>query len=91
MVRGYQRRIIHLKNTESNVFDEAFFVVGEQGLGMCEGELIAEANRIVSECSSNDAQVMKGKSRARAIIYGGLCFLIGAAASSVILIMLTLV
>ncbi len=52
MVRGYQKRVVHLKNTESDAFDEAFFLVSAEGREMCEGELLREANRIVAECSS---------------------------------------
>ena len=54
MVRGYQKRIIHLKNTESAVFDEAFFLVNERNsVGVGEKELIREANSIVDESLRN--------------------------------------
>lgn len=54
MVRGYQRRIIHLKNTESEMFDEAFFLVNERNSARVgEKELIREANRIVDESLRN--------------------------------------
>ena len=53
MVRGYQRKIIFLKNTGSEMFDEAYFVLSEK----CEKEapicdtMISEANKIIEENS----------------------------------------
>lgn len=89
MVRGYQKRIIHLKSTESAVFDEAFFLVNEEGSrGMGESELIREANRIVDESLRNkDKKIKRIKER--------LCrvgvFILGAAVSSLIWLLLTIV
>ncbi len=52
MVRGCQKKIIYLKNTDSGVFDEAYFLVSDSALGndMDERDMIAEANRILDEC-----------------------------------------
>lgn len=51
MVRGYQKRIIYLKRTNSKLFDEAYFVVKEDKAQRSapESELIEEANRIIDE------------------------------------------
>jgi hypothetical protein len=51
MVRGYQKRVIYLKNTRSRHFDEAYFVVKEDSTlsGVPHGELVEEANRIIDE------------------------------------------
>ena len=65
MVRGYQKRIIHLKNTENDAFDEAFFLVSSEGREMCERDLLREANRIIAECSSG------GENRRRRMLRGG--------------------
>ena len=89
MVRGYQKRIIHLKSTESAVFDEAFFLVNEEkSRGMGESELIREANRIVDESLRNRDKKMK-RIKERFCRVG--VFLLGAAASSVIWLLLTIV
>lgn len=50
-VRGYQRKVIYLKNTGSHIFDEAYFVVREdsEGTPASEGDMISEANRIIAE------------------------------------------
>jgi hypothetical protein len=51
MVRGYQKRIIYLKNTRSRYFDEAYFVVKEDRAteSAPHDELVEEANRIIEE------------------------------------------
>ena len=56
MVRGCQKKIIYLKNTDSGVFDEAYFLVSDSALGkeMDERDMIAEANRILDECIFNE-------------------------------------
>ena len=58
MVRGCQKRMVYLKSTGSEVFDEAYFVVRDDALvnfGEC--DMIKEANRILSECVSLDENV----------------------------------
>ena len=54
MVRGCQKKIIYLKSTGSEVFDEAYFVVSdktpEEKMGEC--DMVEEANRILNECIS---------------------------------------
>ena len=88
MVRGYQKRVIHLKNTESDAFDEAFFLVSRtRGEKMDDSELIKEANRIIEQSTSGKRE--RGFfSLMRAAI---LPFLVGAAFSSILWILLTIV
>ena len=53
MVRGCQKKIIYLKNTGSDVFDEAYFIMSDkcpEVSGEC--DMIKEANRILGECST---------------------------------------
>ena len=54
MVRGCQKKIIYLKNTGSEVFDEAYFLISERIASdkVDECDMIEEANRIVNECIS---------------------------------------
>lgn len=54
MVRGCQKKIIYLKNTGSEVFDEAYFVISDKELssGMDECDMVEEANRILNESIS---------------------------------------
>lgn len=89
MVRGYQKRIIHLKSTESELFDEAFFLVNEKTTeGMNEKELIREANRIVDE-SLRDKEKRHKKIKENMIRV--LCCILGAALGSFIYFLLTII
>ena len=49
MVRGCQRKVIFLKNTESKIFSEAYFIVDDRTPDTCEADMIREANRIINE------------------------------------------
>ena len=49
MVKGYQRRVVFLKNTGSEFFDEAYFVVCDAEHTHSEEDMICEANRIIDE------------------------------------------
>ena len=54
MVRGCQKKIIYLKSTGSEVFDEAYFVLSDKTPEETKGEcdMVEEANRILNECIS---------------------------------------
>ena len=62
MVRGCQKKIVYLKSTGSDVFDEAYFVVRDgvlSNFGEC--DMIKEANRILDECVSLDSKGSRGQ------------------------------
>ena len=50
-MRGYQRRVIFLKNTGSALFDEAYFVMRSEEMteGKTEADMVSEAARIIEE------------------------------------------
>ena len=50
MVKGCERRIIHLKNTGSEMFEEAYFILNDKYRReeKC-GDMVKEANRIIEE------------------------------------------
>ena len=52
-MRGYQRKVIHIKNTGSYLFDEAYFVLSRDGesLELGEDDMVTEANRIINDKS----------------------------------------
>ena len=53
MVRGCQKKMVYLKSTGSDVFEEAYFVVRDGALaGVDECDMVKEANKILSECVS---------------------------------------
>lgn len=57
MVKGCQRRVLHLKNPESGLFEEAFFFLKspEPAPGCGAREMVAEANRILLGCRTGEA------------------------------------
>ena len=50
-MRGYQRRVIFLKNTGSALFEEAYFVMRSEEMaeGRSEADMVSEATRIIEE------------------------------------------
>ena len=56
-MRGYQKKVIYLKNTGSSIFEEAYFIIRSDkkestGKTYTCDELIEEANRIIEENST---------------------------------------
>ncbi|MBO5879701.1 MAG: hypothetical protein J6Q68_04045 [Clostridia bacterium] len=53
-MRGYQKKVIFLKNTGSALFEEACFVIrsDEMAEGKTEADMISEASRIIEENTS---------------------------------------
>lgn len=49
-MRGYQKKVIYLKNTGSSMFEEAYFIVKpEHKKNASTTEMVDEANRILEE------------------------------------------
>lgn len=50
-MRGYQKKVIHLKKTNSALFDEAYFIVKKEAelSGLTESDMVALANQIIEE------------------------------------------
>ncbi len=62
MIKGNQKKVIHVKNTESGIFEEAYFILKEDiSKNLSEGDIISEANRIIEENGKNEAVSAKGK------------------------------
>jgi hypothetical protein len=61
MVRGCQKKIIYLKNTGSEVFEEAYFLISDKGdtESIDEDDMIEEAGRILDECIYLDTENKK--------------------------------
>jgi len=49
--KGCQKRMIMLKNTGSEIFDEAYFILKERAekSGVSENDMVREASRIIDE------------------------------------------
>ena len=56
MVKGYQKRVVFMKNTGSEFFDEAYFVVCDSPNAPSEKDMISEANRIIDEARGINLQ-----------------------------------
>lgn len=52
MVRGCEKRVVFLKNTGSEYFEEAYFVLCSCADGISEKDMIAEANRIIEDAEN---------------------------------------
>ena len=81
-MRGYQRRVIFLKNTGSALFEEAYFVMRreEKTERRREADMVAEADRIIEE---NFGKRKRIKSRPLTLF---LSFLSGASLAFIIAI-----
>lgn len=90
MVKGCQRKIYHVKNTESKIFEEAYFVLkkrvsSEYEPGVCyvsDREMAAEAERLVRELCPN---YIRQSPRASLIAGKAGAFALGAVSSSAVI------
>ena len=69
MVRGCQRKVIFLKNTESKIFSEAYFIVDDKAPESCEADMIREANRIIEENLARTAKEKEKRKRGFARLF----------------------
>ena len=64
-MRGYQKKVIFLKNTGSHLFDEAYFVVSREGEAahIEQSDMIFEANRIIKESLEDEELRVRGENK----------------------------
>ena len=89
MVRGCQRKVIFVKNTGSEMFDEAlFFVSRDMAKDRSDEDMIKEANRIISE-QMIGSEKEKGFCRRALgfILKYGVSFLFGVGACAIIMML----
>jgi hypothetical protein len=85
MLRGYQRRVIFLKNTDSELFEEAYFLLRDGSSQKKDGrELIDEALRIIDKKTGGNKRRRKGDRLAQ-LLRLIIPFLIGALTGGAIL------
>ena len=84
-MRGYQKKVIFLKDTGSHLFDEAYFVMSRRGedAAIEQSDMVFEANRIIKE-SLEDNESRIGRERARKKRNFLIPFLIGALISAAV-------
>ena len=86
MVKGSQRRVIHVKNTKSGIFDEAYFILKEEILlSVPENDMINEANRIIEENLKGERG---GKRYGKLLIRKRLIIISSATAATVLAVLL---
>ena len=73
MLKGCAKRVVYMKNTDSDMFEEAYFIIraGQVRSDATEKEMVVEAERIIRESSCNGA----GERRR---VRGTLLYLMGA-------------
>ena len=78
-MRGYQKKVIFLKDTGSQFFDEAYFVVSRQGEAahIEQSDMVFEANRIIKE-SLEGKETRVRKDGKRLVLGFVIPFLLGA-------------
>ena len=64
-MRGYQKKVIFLKDTGSRLFDEAYFVVSRQGEAahIEQSDMVFEANRIIKESLEGKEHRVRGEDK----------------------------
>ena len=64
-MRGYQKKVIFLKDTGSHLFDEAYFVVSRRGeeANVEQSDMVFEANRIIKESLGDKDSRIMGKDK----------------------------
>ena len=62
-MRGYQKKVIFLKDTGSHLFDEAYFVVSRRGeeAHIDQSDMVFEANRIIKESLKDKEMRIRGE------------------------------
>ena len=68
MVRGCQRKVIFLKNTDSKIFTEAYFIVDDRASEVGESDMLREANRIIEENLSRTAGLRRERRGSHRVI-----------------------
>lgn len=64
-MRGYQKKVIFLKDTGSHLFDEAYFVVSRKGEAahIEQSDMVFEANRIIKESLDGKELRVRGEGK----------------------------
>ena len=87
MVRGCQKKIIYLKNTGSDVFDEAYFIINDKALSSEDDvDMVKEANRILDECFIDSKKAGKIRKITKLIGLNAVSLTVGIALGIIIIL-----
>ena len=98
MIKGCKKNVVYLRNTESEVFEEAYFILSDdyESKQPSEPDMLAEANRIIAESPiaayfGLNAEKQRKRQGARSVNFSrGLWFVAGALFSSAIALMISI-
>ena len=82
LLKGCQRRSVCLRASDSRLFEEAFFVLRGDAPATAEGDILAEANRILEE----NLQRKRARPRPLALILAYLAGIASAAAVTLLVL-----
>ena len=68
MIKGCAKRVIVVKNTNSEMFDEAYFIVNPKKRNGKQGDFLAEANKIISSEFETGNKYRKNKKWQRILL-----------------------
>ena len=81
-MRGYQKRVIYMKNPGSSFFEEAYFVIKDGNENSVSSpDIIEEANRIIKENIKEKREIK----RASSLFAFGMPFLLGSVIATLVL------
>ena len=75
MLKGIQKNVMVIKLTGSSLFETAFFVLRRDAKEPKHGEMVREANRIISECDGRGkagSKITRKWERVMLVVYGAL-------------------
>lgn len=85
-LKGTQKRMIAIKTADSNIFEEAYFVL-RANIDNSSSDIIAEAEKIIG---SNDKEKNEkiNITRAKLVMFCSISFVVGAVISAIFMILL---
>ena len=88
MVKGCQKKTIHIKDTGSRFYEEAYFVLrpGITDLSAPQGDMISEAVRIADESMDSTRAAGRRRSAARSVLTFVAGMIAGAAALAAVML-----
>ena len=87
MIKGAQKKMIVVKTADSEIFEEAYFMV-RSGVEKGQSDMVCEANRIIEECAPRRRGRKKGD--LFVLILPVICFMAGSLLGGGIVLAVTL-
>lgn len=84
MIKGCHKRIVFLKDTGNELFEEAYFVLKPYAFTKSETDIVSEATKIVNGITNNSIKIKERKRGKGRLIF----FLLGTGLTSAIFIIL---